>query len=106
VYVLCCTPDVGVCVILYCTLGVGLCVVFRCRHMYCDVLYTGCRCMCHMSVWVCLLHDVVFCVWNMCCDVHYVYVYVIEEKKGTGCFPGVATDLIWVKKNKGRSKDR
>jgi len=27
VFVLCCTPGVGVCIVLFCTLGVGVCVV-------------------------------------------------------------------------------
>ena len=53
--------DVGVRIALYCTPGVGACVVCRCGCVYCMVLYVVCGCM--------------------CCDVHCVYVYMIEENQ-------------------------
>lgn len=63
VYVVCCTSGVGVCVVLY----------IGCRCMYCVVLYALHGCMYGMVLYV------------MCgcmhCDVHCVYVYVIEEKQ-------------------------
>jgi len=49
-YVLCCTAGVGVCIMWCHTLFVGVCVV----------LCVACGCT--------------------CCNVHGVYVYVIEEK--------------------------
>ena len=50
-----------ICIVVYCTPGVGVCVVGRCGFMYYLVLFI----MCGFTF----------------CDVHYVYVYVIEEKK-------------------------
>lgn len=46
VYVLCCTPGVGVCVVLY----------TRCRCVYCVVLYTMCGCM-HV------MYTMSMCMW-------------------------------------------
>ena len=51
---------VGICIVLYFTQGVGVCVVCQHGSVYCGVLYVICGCI--------------------CCDVYYVYVYVIEEK--------------------------
>lgn len=45
---------------LCCTLGVGVCVVCQ--------------------VWVQVLHNVVCHVWLYVCDLHYVYVHMVEEK--------------------------
>jgi len=50
-YVFCCTANVGVCIVLCPALCADVCVVFCVR--------CGCT----------------------FCDVHYVYVYVIEEKQ-------------------------
>jgi len=63
VCVLFCTPYVRVCIVLCCTLDVGECVVMyirrRCMHYVAPYVVCGC----------------------MCCDVQCVYVYMIEEKK-------------------------
>jgi len=42
------------------------------------------------------------------CDVHYVYVYAIEENINSGCLSGVVTDLVCVwkgKRTKGEAKN-
>jgi len=56
VYVLCCTLGVGICVLLY----------VECRCMHCVDLYT--------------------IVWVYVCDVHYMYVYMVEEKVLGACW--------------------
>jgi len=40
--------------IFCCTLGVGVCIMFytRCKSIYCVVVYTGLRCVCHVVHWV------------------------------------------------------
>jgi len=39
-----------------------------------------------------VLHGVVCCVWLYVCDLHYVYVYMVEEKELGVCW---VWRLIW-----------
>ena len=57
--------NVGVCSVFYGTSIVGVSVVYQCGCMYCMVLYSIC---------VCII-----------CNVHHVYVYIIEEKEMGAC---------------------
>ena len=83
---LCCTPGVCICIVWCSTSCVGVCVV----------LYTGCRCM-----YCVVLYDVCGC---MCCGVHYVYVYMVEEKKKHwACRVWPLIRCVY-RKNKGRRK--
>ena len=80
---------VGTCIVWCCTSGTDVCVVLyiRCRYRYCVVLYIVCGCI--------------------CCDVHYVYVYVIEEKQRHWVLSGCGNQFNVCtkrKKDKGRRK--
>jgi len=73
IYVLCCTPSVGVCIVWWSTQDVGILILLCCK------LGVGVWIVCQLHVHV--LHGIVNRVWLYVCDEHYVYVYMVEEKE-------------------------